>query len=68
MTEEKKVYTDRGGPRDGSGRPAIYDERMVGKHVTLPENYAEDLRDYGNGNLSRGIRKAFEKLRELGKI
>ena len=51
-----------GGPRPGSGRPAVYKERQRRYAITLPRHLADALRAHGDGNLSAGVRRLAEKL------
>jgi hypothetical protein len=52
-----------GGRRAGAGRPPTYREPLVRATVTLPASYAEQLRAFGAGNLSEGIRRLVEEAR-----
>jgi hypothetical protein len=52
-----------GGRRAGAGRPPTYREPLVRATVTLPASYAEQLRAFGDGNLSEGIRRLVEEAR-----
>lgn len=53
--------TDHGGPRPGAGRRPEYREPLRRATVALPESYIEQLRRYGQGNLSAGIRRLVEE-------
>jgi hypothetical protein len=52
-----------GGRRAGAGRLPTYREPLVRATVTLPASYAEQLRAFGDGNLSEGIRRLVEEAR-----
>jgi len=52
-----------GGRRTGAGRPPAYREPLVRATVTLPASYTEQLRSFGQGNLSDGIRRLVEEAR-----
>lgn len=52
-----------GGRRPGAGRPQAYREPLLRATVTLPVSYAEQLRRFGGGNLSEGIRRLVEEAR-----
>lgn len=52
-----------GGRRPGAGRPQAYREPLLRTTVTLPASYAEQLRHFGDGNLSDGIRRLVEEAR-----
>ena len=55
--------TLHGGRRAGAGRPPTYREPLVRATVTVPASYAEQLRAFGDGNLSEGIRRLVEEAR-----
>lgn len=40
-----------------TGRPSLYNERMVPHYVGLPPTMARAITEYGDGNLARGVRK-----------
>jgi len=50
-----------GGSRPGAGRTYAYREPLRRVTVTLPESYIEQLRRYGDDNLSEGIRLLVEE-------
>ena len=52
-----------GGRRAGAGRPPTYREPLVRATVTVPASYAEQLRAFGEGNLSEGISRRVEEAR-----
>lgn len=52
-----------GGRRAGAGRPPTYREPLVRATGTLPASYVEQLRAFGDGNLSEGIRRLVEEAR-----
>lgn len=56
------AVTARGGPGRGQGRKPIADTPTKHYTVTLDDLTAETVRDYGEGNLSAGIRKASKAL------
>jgi hypothetical protein len=56
-----KPQSAHGGQRPGAGRKPQYDEPMSKKTVTLARRHVLALREYGDGNLSRGIRLLVEK-------
>lgn len=47
-----------GGKRKGAGKPAFFGSPMKRRQVMLDDKTVEVLRRLGNGNLSKGIRKA----------
>lgn len=53
----------RGGRRPGAGRPHGYREPLRRVTVALPHSYIEQLRSFGDGNLSDGIRRLVEEAR-----
>lgn len=53
----------RGGARPGAGRPREYREPLYRVTVTLPGSYIDQLRAYGNRNLSDGVRRLVEECR-----
>jgi len=55
--------TGHGGTRRGAGRPYAYREPLRHVTVTLPDSYIEQLRRYGDDNLSEGIRLLVEEAR-----
>ncbi len=56
-----------GGKRKGAGKPAQFDKPMNRKEVMLPDKAIEFFLALGNGNLSAGIRKAWQILEEQTK-
>ena len=50
-----------GGSRPGAGRTSAYREPLRRVTVTLPDSYIEQLRRYGDDNLSEGIRLLVEE-------
>lgn len=62
--------TKKGGPRPGSGRPHLNGQRPgQGEYlrkitVSLPADLIDWLREIGEGNVSRGIRRLAEIARE----
>lgn len=50
-----------GGFRPGAGRTYAYREPLRRVTVTLPASYIEQLRRYGDDNLSEGIRLLVEE-------
>lgn len=57
---------NHGGSRPGAGRPYDYREPLRRVTVTLPDSYIEQLRRYGDDNLSEGIRLLVEEARTPG--
>ena len=49
-----------GGRRAGAGRPPAYTEPLLRTTVRLPRSYVAQLRAFGMGNLSEGIRYLVE--------
>lgn len=52
---------NHGGPRPGAGRTYAYREPLRRVTVALPESYIEQLRRFGDDNLSEGIRRLVEE-------
>ena len=52
-----------GGRRAGAGRPPTYREPLVRATVTVPASYAEQIRAFGDGIHSEGIRRLVEEAR-----
>jgi len=57
-----KSKTTRGGSRKGAGRKQVADTPAKRYNVTLDDKTAETVREYGDGNLSEGIRRAARKI------
>jgi hypothetical protein len=55
--------TEHGGQRQGAGRPKQF-EALQRKTVSLPAALIAELEQLGEGNLSAGIRRMYEKLQE----
>jgi hypothetical protein len=55
--------TSHGGSRPGAGRTYAYREPLRHVTVTLPDSYIEQLRRFGDDNLSEGIRLLVEEAR-----
>lgn len=66
MTEQKKAATGRGGPGRGGGRKLESGAKAVPKTVTMDPTDIEFLigPGVGDGELSRGIRRATQVMRE----
>ena len=65
MTTAKK--STRGGARKGAGRKAVDSTGPVErKTVTLDVKTIQTMRNLGEGDLSRGIRRAAQIIRESG--
>jgi hypothetical protein len=47
------------------GRPRLYAEELKRRDIKLTDSQAAALESFGGGNLSAGIRKAAEAVREL---
>jgi len=52
----------RGGKREGAGKPALYGERMVRAEILIPQEAKEFFIALGEGNLSAGVRVAWQSL------
>ena len=52
----------RGGKREGAGRPAQFKKPMKRKEVMLDEKTIAFYLEYGEGNLSKGIRQYWRSL------
>lgn len=66
MTEQKKAATGRGGPGRGGGRKLESGAKAVPKTVTMDPADIDFLTSpgVGDGELSRGIRRATQVMRE----
>lgn len=66
LTEQKKAMTGRGGPGRGGGRKLESGAKAIPKTVTMDPADIEFLTSsgVGDGELSRGIRRAAQVLRE----
>lgn len=51
---------NRGGSREGAGRPRKESEPQKRRNISLSDRLAEKAKQIGNGNISDGIRKALE--------
>ena len=51
---------NRGGPREGAGRPRIEKGDQKRRNISLSDRLAEKAKKIGNGNISEGIRKALD--------
>lgn len=58
MTDKKE---NRGGPREGAGRPRKEAEPQKRRNISLSDRLAEKAKKIGNGNISEGIRKALDE-------
>ena len=54
---------NRGGPRDGAGRPRFEAEEQKRRNISLSDRLAAKAKEIGNGNISEGIRKAIEAFK-----
>ncbi len=52
----------RGGKREGAGKPAQFEKPMKRKEVMLDEETIAFYLEYGEGNLSKGIRQYWRSL------
>lgn len=66
MTEQKKATTGRGGPGRGGGRKLESGAKAIPKTVTMDPADIDFLTSpgVGDGELSRGIRRATQVMRE----
>ena len=55
---------NRGGPREGAGRPRKEAEPQKRRNISLSDRLAEKAKQIGSGNISEGIRKALEAFGE----
>ena len=62
MTTRKvnTVTTGRGGKRPGAGRPCLPGRPLIAKTLRLPEKYWKLAGEIGEGNMTRGIRRALD--------
>ncbi len=54
---------NRGGPREGAGRPRFEVKEQKRRNISLSDRLAERAKEIGNGNISEGIRKAIEAFK-----
>lgn len=54
---------NRGGPREGAGRPRFETEEQKRRNISLSDRLAARAREIGNGNISDGIRKAIDAFK-----
>ena len=57
---------NRGGPREGAGRPRFEPDEQKRRNISLSDRYMEMARKLGNGNATAGIRKALEMASREG--
>ena len=51
-----------GGRREGAGRPRFSEHELMERAtISLPSSYMEGIHQYGEGNLSAGIRRLWEE-------
>lgn len=58
-----KNKDQRGGPREGAGRPRFESEPQKRRNITLSDRLADKARRLGKGSISHGIRNALEKAK-----
>jgi hypothetical protein len=51
---------NRGGLREGAGRPRIEKGTQSRRNITLSDRLVKKAKRIGNGNISEGIRKALD--------
>ena len=51
---------NRGGSRDGAGRPRIEKGPQSRRNITLSDRLVKKAKSIGKGNISEGIRRALE--------
>ena len=56
---------NRGGTRNGAGRPRKEAALQKRRNISLSDRLAEKAKTIGCGNISEGIRKALESLEDL---
>lgn len=61
---DEKELSGRGGAGRGQGRKPADGKRGTRRNVTLDDESAATLRDFGSGDLSLGIRNAADLVRE----
>jgi hypothetical protein len=54
------MQKNRGGARDGAGRPRMEKGTQSRRNITLSDRLAKKAKRIGNGNISEGIRRALE--------
>ena len=52
---------NRGGQREGAGRPRLETEEQKRRNISLSDRLANKAKRISGGNISEGIRKALEK-------
>lgn len=57
-----KTKIEHGGARPGAGRPKQADGTTKDRRVSLDDHTVAIMRQIGDGNLSKGIRKAADLL------
>jgi len=56
---------NRGGAREGAGRPHVPGTKPQMKSVKLSREHWELAREIGGGNMAEGIRRALEHYRNM---
>ena len=56
------MANNHGGARKGAGKPAQFEKPMKRKEVMLDEETIAFYLEYGEGNLSKGIRQYWRSL------
>lgn len=51
---------NRGGPREGAGRPRQEEGTQKRTNITISDRLKQKAKNIGDGNISNGIRKALE--------
>jgi hypothetical protein len=54
------MQENRGGAREGAGRPRLERGTQSRRNITLSDRLAKKAKKIGNGNISEGIRQALE--------
>lgn len=62
--KRKMTLENRGGPREGAGRPRMEDETQKRRNITLSDRLADIAKTIGDGNISVGIRMALEAYKQ----
>lgn len=60
---KSKIITGQGGPGRGQGRkPADGATGLKRRNISIDDNSADVLRDFGDGDLSLGIRRSADHI------
>jgi len=62
MTTKTKPH--HGGPRKGAGRKPLHGKNMIQRHVLVTEQQIIKALKIGQGEFSRGVRKAIDDAKQ----